>query len=327
MADPMLPPRTKLWVLSSGKIGHEVNCLGVAAALGLEPQIKHPKPRRFFDRLAPYGPIDPREASHVPGSQFAPPFPDILLACGRITLPYLRHLKRASGGKIFTAFMQDPRWGRGDCDMIWVPEHDALRGANVLSTLTSPHHLRPAAMVAARSIPDVRLAALPGPRLAIVLGGPSGAHRFEPADTNALVMAAVSAAQAGYSVMVTPSRRTPPELLSSIAEGLRIVQARNVFVWDGTGNNPYVQMLAHAQAILVTGDSVNMLGEAASTGAPVHVYEPTGGSPKMTRFIDRLVETGVARRWRGQVESWSYQPLDATDMIARELAGRFLARG
>jgi mitochondrial fission protein ELM1 len=83
-------------------------------------------------------------------------------------------------------------------------------------------------------------------------------------------------------------------------------------------------MLAHADHVIVTGDSVNMVGEAVSTGAPVHVYEPSGGHRKITAYIDRLTELGAVRRWNGQLTSWRYDPFDSTPIIAREIARRYL---
>ena len=85
-------------------------------------------------------------------------------------------------------------------------------------------------------------------------------------------------------------------------------------------------MLANAQTILVTADSVNMVGEAAATGAPVHVYEPAGGSPKITRFLNGMVAAGAVRRYAGAFERWDYAPMDPTDDIAREVARRMRAK-
>ena len=56
-----LPPGTQAWVLGSGKIGHEVNCMGVARELGLNPDMREIRPRLLFQGLAPYGPVDPRD--------------------------------------------------------------------------------------------------------------------------------------------------------------------------------------------------------------------------------------------------------------------------
>ena len=319
---PRLPPGTTAWVLASGKVGHEVHCLGIARELGLEPVLKQVKPRALFAALTPFGPIDPRDGAHRPGSLLAPPFPDLVFAAGRVTVPYLRYLRRVSGGRTFTIFLQDPRTGAGTADLLWVPEHDKLRGENVLVTLTSPHPLRPHVLEAARREPDPRLANLPHPRVAMVLGGPSAHHRYEDKDVAALTAIATSIAEAGYGVMVTPSRRTPASLVTALAQAL---EGKAVFVWNGEGENPYSAMIALADSIVVTGDSVNMVGEALAGGVPVQVYEPSGGHPKITGFIDKLVAAGHVRRWAGALEGWDNPPLDATSLIASEIARRYNA--
>jgi mitochondrial fission protein ELM1 len=324
---PLVPAGTRLWVLGSGKVGHEVHCIGIARALGLEPDIRPVRPRLPFAWASPFGPVDPRDAPHRAGSAIAPPYPDIVFAAGRTTVPYLRRLKRETAGRIFTVFLQDPRTGPGTADMIWVPEHDRLRGPNVLTTLTSPHPLRPHVLAAARQAPDPRLAHLPGRRAALILGGNSAHHRFEPQDCAAIVRLALDLVASGYSLMVTPSRRTPETLVADLRSALSAAGAMpgKAFVWDGTGDNPYAQIIAHADALVVTADSVNMMGEAIATGRPVHVYEPTGGHPKIRSFLDRLVAAGWVRRWQGAVEDWTYDPVDATGIIAAEVARRYAA--
>ena len=327
-----LPHGLRAWILQSGKIGHEVNCLGVAHELGLDPEMRPVQPRPLFAFFAPWGPIDPVESARIPGSPLSGPAPDIVFASGRTTAPYLRAIKRANPRKTFTVFLQDPRSGSKTADLIWVPEHDRLRGDNVLVTLTSPHHMRPAVLDESRKSPDPRIAALPENRIGMVLGGDSGNHRFEANDFFRLAEIAREILTAGHGLMVTPSRRTPPELMKAIKLAVQISGAPDrAFIWDGAGDNPYAQILANARALVVTGDSVNMVGEAASTGAPVHIYEPTGGSEKMKGFIDGLVGAGAVRRlpivrpagWMN--ESWSYAPVDATAQIAREVVKRYRA--
>ena len=93
-ARPFPRPDTSVWVLGSGKTGHEVHSIGLARALGLEPEVKPVRPRWPFALLAPFGPADPREATVRPGGLLAPPYPDIAIAAGRHTIPALRYLKR-----------------------------------------------------------------------------------------------------------------------------------------------------------------------------------------------------------------------------------------
>jgi uncharacterized protein len=322
MADRRLPEGTVAWILGSGLAGHQIHCLGVARALGLEPLVKPVRTRGFFPALSPFGPIDPRDAPGRPGSPIAPPFPDIAFASGRKTVPYLRALRASSKERTFTVFLEDPRVGAGLADLIWAPEHDRLRGDNVIVTPTAPHSLRPALLAAARATPDPRIAVLSSPRAAMIIGGPSAHHAFTPKDDAALAGVARDLLAAGFAIMATPSRRTGAATIAALRGAFASAPARTFF-WDGAGDNPYTQIIANADVVVVTGDSVNMVGEALATTAPVYVYEPSGGHPKMRRYLDGLIARGLLRRWNGRVEQWSHEPVDATGVIAAEIARRY----
>jgi hypothetical protein len=326
LPDHALPPGTTAWLITDGKIGDEVQCLGIADELGLVPERRLVAPRAPWSWLTPWGTIDPRDRPGRPASPIAPPFPDVAISAGRRTVPYLRRVKRASAGKTFTIFVKDPYTGSATADVIWIPEHDKLRAENVIVTLTPAHRLRPAVFAAARAAPDARLERLPRPRVAMVLGGKGVNHSFEPVDIARLAEMARTIAATGASLMVTPSRRTPPAAMAAIGAALAdaVAQGR-AFLWDGRGDNPYAQILAHAEAILVTGDSANMVGEATATGVPVHVYEPSGGHPKVTRYLDRLTQEGAVRRWAGRLDHWTYRPLDSAPLIAAAVAPRYAA--
>jgi hypothetical protein len=304
-------------VLSDGKAGDELQCLSVVEALGLKPEIRRVAPRPPFAWLMPWGPIDPQELSGQPGSPIAPPYPDLLVASGRRAVPYLRRVRRASGGGTFTVFLKDPRTGAGTADLIWVPEHDPLRGPNVIATLTPPHRLSAERLAAARARPDPRLEALPHPRIAVLAGGDSRHHRYTDADIARFGADLARLGGTGAGLMITASRRTP----LGLREALQALAARHGgFFWDGTGENPYPAMLALADAIVVTADSANMVGEAAASGAPILVFEPSGGHMKFRATLDALEKRGIVHVFHGRLAGERYAPLDATPMIARAVA-------
>ena len=212
-------------------------------------------------------------------------------------------------------------------DLIWAPDHDGLAGGNVIATLTSPHPFSAAqARGGARGArPPPRRAARAPARRSSSAAPAARMIPIRPPTSNGSRRRRRRSPRAGYSVMATPSRRTPPELVGAVRAGLGDAPA---FVWDGTGANPYAQMLAHAEAILVTGDSVNMVGEATATGAPVHIFEPSGGAGgKVARYIDALERLGAVRRFAGRIERFSYAPIDSSLTIAREIARRFALGG
>lgn len=314
------------WLITDGKPGMDVQVKGVADALGLDYQLKLVAPREPFRMLSPWGPVDPREQFSGLGSPFAPPFPDLALATGRLSIPYIRTLKRRAGPGTYCVVLQDPKTGPNTADLIWVPEHDKRRGYNVISTMTSPHSFSPARLADLLAKPPASIAALPHPRVALILGGPSGAYSYDAASIDRLAASIASLAAHAGSFLITPSRRTPPELLAAVDTA---TSARPRILWDGGGTNPYPDFLANADAFVVTGDSVNMTGEACATGRPVYVFEPGPGSVKFALFHAALRRHGATRplpETMGRIEAWTYPPLDSAKVIAAEIERRWLRR-
>jgi mitochondrial fission protein ELM1 len=318
------------WVVTPGSAGHEVQCVGVAEALGLAPRIVRVRPGPPWSWLAPWGPaaLDPA---------VAPPWPDVVVASGRQAVPYARLIRRQSRGASFVAVMQNPVVPPSQFDLVWANGHDNLSGANVVRTLTAPHTLTDARLAEGRAALAARLdaCALPRPWIGVVLGGPTAAFRFDEAAADAIGRAAAAlAAASGGSVVVTPSRRTGPALLARVAAALADVPA---WVWDGSeGENPYFGVLGGADLLVVTCDSVNMLGEAAFTGTPVFGWRLAGGTAKFHDFHAGLVAAG-ALRWldpeaiaaqvtQRRLANWSYRRLNATEEIATAIRAAYAAK-
>ena len=306
----------RAWVLTDGKAGDEQPCLGVAEAVADRIERRRVHPRAPWVWLAPWGPLDPRDAPDRYGSPIAPTagegWPDLVVAAGRRVVPHLRRVKAASGGKTITVFLRDARAGCGIADIIWVPEHDRLRGPNVIVTPTSPHRIRSVRLAAARGAPPLVDPSIVGPRVGVLLGGDTRHSRFTDEDIDRLVAGLARLKADGAVLMAPPSRRTPPRLAAAVA-GIAH------HLWNGTGDNPYISLLAQSEALVVTADSTNMVGEAVATGAPVMVFEPSGGRRKTRVFLDRLTELGAIRPFRGRIERYAYDPIDSTPEIARAI--------
>lgn len=316
-----------LWVISDGKAGHEAQCKGVAEALGANYAIKHVTPRGIGRMLAPWGPASGLGAALTQGGLFAGPLPRVILATGRQTIPYLRALRRRAGSHTFTVALMDPRTGRDTADLIWVPEHDRLRGPRVITTVAMPNVYSAARLAALRREPlPPDIASLPPPRIAVLIGGPNGDYRFDAADIARLITSLRALAATGAGLMITASRRTPDDVQKAIGD---LATLSNVFVWGGAAPNPYPQFLARADHIVVTADSVAMVSEAAASGRPVHVFTPSGRSAKFDRFHGAMAKLGVTRPLTvdsGGLVTWHYEPLHAADSIAATIRGAIAAR-
>lgn len=304
--------------MTEGLAGTENQCLGIADALALSPVIKRIQLRQPWKTFSPLIGFETASAFCPP---LSPPWPDLLISSGRKSIAASRYIKKASRGNTFTVQVQDPRIDPGNFDLVVVPAHDPARGKNVFVTMAAPNRINSARLAAAKeSFP--RLGALPAPRVAVLIGGDSRAHRLTPAVMRALTAHLERLGQT-HGLMITVSRRTSPETRALLQP---LTGKNNIYVWDGTGENPYFAMLAWADFIIVTADSVSMLSEAATTGKPVYMVPLEGGAPRLNTFHRNLLDAGIIRIFDGKLEYWRYQPLgdaqDAAEEIKKILKNR-----
>ena len=99
----------------------------------------------------------------------------------------------------------------------------------------------------------------------------------------------------------------------------------DALIWDGEGANPYMDILARAQSLIVTGDSHNMMSEALATGTGVYVWRPPGLPRKLEWFVTSLEVKGFARAFTGDATPFNTQAIDATVEIVAEIQKRFSA--
>lgn len=314
--------QTPVWLITNGAAASDAQARGVAMALGAPFVLHHVAPRAPWRWLAPWGPVAPGEVG--PGGRFAPPWPRLAISVSRQAAPYARAVARASGGATFIAALQHPRSAARDFDFVWTPSHDRVRDPAVFQTPTSPHLLTREALDAAAAAAGPDLAGLPRPLVLLLIGGPNGTYRFGQAELDRLLEMAGAAIGQG-TALVSTSRRTPAALVPAIRAW---AAARPSRLYLGEGPNPFLGWMASADHIVVTADSVNMTGEAAFTGAPVHVFHPPGGAgSKFARFHAALEQAGAARPFEGRLDRWRYAPLDATARIAEALREAMAARG
>ncbi len=314
------------WVITDGKAGMVVQVCGVADALGLDYQLKTVAPKGLAKFLAPWAAVSAEERFGESGTQFAPPWPAVAIATGRASIPYIRALRKAAGPRCFTVVLQDPKTGADTADLIWVPHHDKRRGVNVMTTLTAPHSFSDVRLATLRATAPNDIAALPGPKIAVILGGKNAAYRFREADDERLAQSLTSLRGLGASFLITTSRRTHQRLLQAVDQATRGAPR---ILWTGEGANPYADFLAHADWLIVTADSVNMTGEACATGRPVFVFAPSGGSQKFARFHAALRDYGATRALPERIErleAWTYAPLFSAQEIACEIVSRWRRR-
>jgi mitochondrial fission protein ELM1 len=313
----------EVWFMTTGEAGFRTQARGLARALAEAPRewvVDLRRPWRWLPGpLARFAlsALDP--ACERP----APPWPDLLITCGRRAATVSIAIRHASGGRTLTVHVQDPLTAPSAFDLVVAMAHDGLSGPNVLSVPTALHDVTPERLAHAAEDWRARLSPDRRPLLGVLLGGSTRRAPFTREKAERLLAGLQTVRQAtGARLAVTPSRRTPAEVRAVFADRL----TGEAFVWDGQGENPYLGILALSDRLVVTSDSVSMISEALATRAGVEVFGEEPGQ-RQAAFIAGLVAQGLVRPFQGDPAPLpSRAPVDATGAAAQAVRRLLAAR-
>lgn len=296
--------------ISDGRAGNARQALALAEALAHGTPVRHVQ----LHPRAPWRWLAPRRA---PGSgrAFGPEFtallaapPAVAVGCGRQAALATRLLRERGSQAVQ---ILDPRLSPRHWDALVVPAHDALRGPNVLTLVGSLNPVDDAWLLHGRQA-FAQLAALPSPRIALLVGGPTTQAPWR-ADDAARMFAGIAAQlrQRGGSVLATASRRTPADVRQALRQAFAGIPG---LLWCGEddGPNPYPGLLGWADRIVCTPDSANLLSEACATRVPVQVVLSGCARGRMRALQRELLQAG---RITALHEDAAADPLAGTEAI------------
>lgn len=305
-------------VIAEDFAGMKSQAFGLARRAGLEPVLCPVSVRPVWRHLPASWWPSPLRAIHplrVPPACMKPP--GLMISIGG-TGGAVGAAMRAQGGQVVQ--IQNPRMDLRKFDLVIANRHDEISGPNVLLSRTALHGVSPDCLARARREWAPRLAHLPRPLVSVLVGGGNGRFRLGEAEGHALAMQLGRMIDRdGVGMAITPSRRTSAQVREILS---RHLSPKGAWVWDMEGENPYLGLLACADAIVVTMDSVSMISEAVATEVPVMVATLPGRSRRIGLFMQDLLQAGRVRMFDGRMRDWQVAPLDDTQAIAQEMRHR-----
>lgn len=301
-----------IWVLADPRAGTAAQALGIAERLG-EP---------FRTVPLEWGPLAklplpwPSLAGLTPASRaaFTPPWPALSISAGRRAAPVARWLHRRGARAVHGM----RAWPAGGLDLMVIGRHDSPAEApHILPILGAAHRVSPARLAEARQ-EWAAFAALPEPRVGLLLGGPIRGEGLDPA-----IAAALGQRITGFagSVLATASRRTGAAATEVLAESLAGLPHR-LRRWGDTGPNPLLGIMAWANLLVVSGDSVSMISESLVADAPLFIAPLGDEGPRHRALHESLYAAGEARPLSAAPAPFARAPLDETARIAAEIRAR-----
>lgn len=246
-----------IYIISDGKKGHLSQTRGLAGALlerarRLRPQAQHSchevdiTRKGYFAKLFYKG----KDLAELPA-------PDLILCAGHGT--HLAALSLARHKRCLCMVCMRPSLPLGLFDLCIMPRHDVPAnrepGANTFCTNGAINCIHPR--------PDI-----PKTETLILVGGPSKSFSW---DAELLLTQLANIVRHNNTPMVlTTSRRTPPDFLQDLQAACPSIHAVPV---EETSADWVPLHLSRASEVWVTQDSVSMVYEALSSGAPVGILE------------------------------------------------------
>ncbi|MFL2886857.1 MAG: mitochondrial fission ELM1 family protein [Candidatus Pelagibacter sp.] len=300
-------------LLTEGMHGMISQVEGLAKALDIDFTHHKVELNSFWKLIPPkFTPISNFTFNSVNTKDF-----DIIISCGRKSVIPSICLKKNSKKKIYNIHIQDPKVSFKNFDFIIAPEHDGLTGKNVILSKGSIHYLTKEEIVNNREYLSQRLNK-EKEYLSLIIGGPNKYYDYNEENIKKVFNKVKNILEKNnLQAIIVPSMRTPKKIIELSANYFD----KDNLVFKDIDKKAYLSCLSLAKYIVVTCDSTSMISEAALTGKPIYIAEiPSKKNDyRFRRFRDLFTKLKIVKNLDEKVEIWSYEILDETNRIAKEI--------
>ena len=257
-----------LWVLLGTRHGDNQQLLSIANALNV-PFRTIPLSFNPAATLAP-AILGAGRLSWTSQAPLVPPWPRMVLAAGRKSVPAARWIRRQSLGRTRLVHVNRPWAPLSWFDLvITTPQYALPQRPNVVCNLMPilpPVSERPAG----NALPD-SAAQLPRPWTVVLVGGNSRPYELSQAAAASLAgVVNARVREVGGTAWVLDSPRTPDAAMTVLEQAIEV--PAHISRWRD-GQRLYATLLGVADGFIVTADSASMLTEALLTGRPVTPFK------------------------------------------------------
>ena len=305
--------KLKALLLTQGMHGMISQVEGLAQALNLDYKHQTIKLKKFWNYIPPkFTPISENVLSKKFNCEAK-----VIISCGRKSVIPSIALKKKFGKNILNIHIQDPKVKLSNFDFIVAPEHDGLKGKNVLTSKGAIHYLTNDKLEANKNYLKSRINSQKK-IVTLIIGGPTKHYDYNEKVVDSIFLKIKqNFLDYNYQLIVVPSMRTPQNIID---------KAKNYFNEDqiiipNIDKKAYLCSLKNADHIIVTCDSTSMISEAAITGKPIYVAQmPTIKSNERFKiFFNLFASLNIIKELGSSVENWTYNRLNETNKIADQI--------
>ena len=237
---------------------------------------------------------------------------DLVISCGRKSVVPSIILKKKNR-KIFTIHIQDPKIDFENFNVVVAPEHDGVKGDNVINSKGAIHYITKEEIGQSKHYLSSKINS--EKIVTLILGGPNRYYSFNEDELKKIFYKVKTIfISSGYKAIIVPSMRTPKKIIN-IADTEFNNQG---YVVNSVDKQAYLSSLALATNIVVTCDSTSMISEAAISGKPIFIaqMQPKKNNKRFRNFFQLFNELGITKNLDNKIENWTYKSLNEAERIA-----------
>ena len=301
--------KLKALLLTQGMHGMISQVEGLAKALNLNYKHQQIKLKKIWEFVPPFlTPISlgVLETKFIFDSK-------VIISCGRKSVIPSMALKKKYREKVFTIHIQDPKVSVENFDLIICPEHDNLKGSNVINTIGAIHYLSENEINKEKNY--LKIEKENKKIITFILGGPNKYYSFSNKEIDFLFNKIKNIfTRDKFKLVIIPSYRTPDEIIKKAFNSF----GHDHMVLKEIDKKAYLSALAISDYIVVTCDSTSMISEAAITGKPIYVAQmsPKKSNLRFQRFFSQFKQLNVIKDLTDKIDLWSYKKLDEVNRIS-----------
>ena len=307
-------------LLTQGMHGMISQVEGLAKALDIDFAHHTVELNNFWKLIPPkLTPISQRVYKKINQTEF-----DLIISCGRKSVIPSIHLKKNSKKKILNIHIQDPKVNFSHFDFIVAPEHDFIRGQNVINTKGAIHYLTDGEIIKNKDYLSSFIKKDQRKICSLILGGPTKYYEYSSENLKNIFSNLNNFLKKNdFQLIVIPSMRTPKNSINFAKDYF----GKNHTIIDTVDKKAYLSALSISESIVVTCDSSSMISEAALTGKPIYVANilPKKNDRRLQEFRNLFRKLNIIRNLGELEENWSYQKLDETNRVAKIIKQKLIS--
>ncbi|MDD5347076.1 MAG: ELM1/GtrOC1 family putative glycosyltransferase [Candidatus Omnitrophica bacterium] len=249
--------------------------------------------------------------------------PDIIISAGSSLVPINYQLAGENQALSFV-IMRPSFFSTRRFDLVVMPGHDSPpKRKNVVVTNGALNLIDEEYLAGQKRqlIDTLQLSDIASrPCVGLLLGGDSKDFSLGPGPVNRVLGGLQAAVEkTGAWLLITTSRRTPPEVEAAVRHRLKGFSRTKLLVIANERNYPFAVggIIGSSSVIVTSPESISMISEACSSGRQVVVFDCGGLSGRHRKFLDNLERGGYINL---------VKPERIEEAVERVVSGRAVAR-